>query len=123
MSTIDEAAVDAEVERRMQMPYAKELVRDEDGSYFAHVVEFPGCMTVGATEVEALEMLDDAMRAWLEVGIEAGDAIPEPARSEAISGKFNVRVAKSLHRDLVRRAEREGVSLNAWIVTLLSRGA
>lgn len=37
------------------------------------------------------------------------------------SGKVNLRMPKSLHRDLARRAEREGVSLNQVIVTSLAR--
>ena len=37
------------------------------------------------------------------------------------SGKVNVRMPKSLHRDLAHRAEQEGVSLNQLIVTALAR--
>lgn len=37
------------------------------------------------------------------------------------SGKVNLRMPKSLHRDLARRAQEEGVSLNQMIVTALAR--
>lgn len=37
------------------------------------------------------------------------------------SGKVNLRMPKSLHRDLVHRAKQEGVSLNQLIVTYLAR--
>ena len=37
------------------------------------------------------------------------------------SGKINLRMPKSLHRDLAHRAEQEGVSLNQLIVTALVR--
>ncbi|MBX9691081.1 MAG: type II toxin-antitoxin system HicB family antitoxin [Cyanobacteria bacterium] len=37
------------------------------------------------------------------------------------SGKFTVRLPKSLHQALVLRAEREGVSLNLFVTNALSR--
>jgi len=37
------------------------------------------------------------------------------------SGKFTVRVPKSLHQALVERAEKEGVSLNLFVTNALSR--
>lgn len=37
------------------------------------------------------------------------------------SGKFTVRLPKSLHQALVARAEREGVSLNLFVTNALSR--
>ncbi len=37
------------------------------------------------------------------------------------SGKFTVRLPKSLHQALVDRAEREGVSLNLFVTNALSR--
>jgi hypothetical protein len=55
------------------------------------------------------------MCAWLEVALEDGDSIPEPRPDEAYSGKFVVRVPKSLRRQLVENAEQEEVSLNQFI--------
>lgn len=37
------------------------------------------------------------------------------------SGKFTVRLPKSLHQALVERAEKEGVSLNLFVTNALSR--
>ncbi len=39
---------------------------------------------------------------------------------KTFSGKFVVRVPKSLHRKLSELAEQEGVSLNQWINTVLA---
>ena len=47
--------------------------------------------------------------------------VPFPEPRMRFSGQFNVRVPKDLHRQLVRKAEEEGVSLNALITYLLSR--
>lgn len=50
---------------------------------------------------------------------------PSVARSDdqymKYSGKFTVRLPKSLHQELVQRAEREGVSLNLFVTNALSR--
>lgn len=110
-----------EVSRALDRPYTRELVKNSDGTYFARIVEFRGCMTEGDTYEEAFENLEDAMAAWVEVHLEDGDPIPEPLTVEQYSGKFLMRVPKSLHRELARRAELEGVSLNQYALTTLSK--
>jgi antitoxin HicB len=109
------------VEKIIGQPYVRELVKNEDGTWFARIVEFPGCMTEGDTSEEALANLEEAMIGWVEVRLEDGDSIPSPVTVEDYSGKFMVRVAKSLHRDIARRADLEGVSLNAFVSTQLAR--
>jgi antitoxin HicB len=96
------------------------LTPNKDGTWFARIVEFPGCMTEGQTQEAALARLAEAMSDWVEVCLEDGDPIPEPFRND-FSGKFVVRVPKSLHRDVVRQAEREGVSLNQFVAIQLAR--
>ena len=51
------------------------------------------------------------------------DSLPEPAvepQRREFSGKFNVRIPKSLHAALVREAEVEAVSLNQLVLTKLA---
>ncbi len=51
------------------------------------------------------------------------DSLPEPPtgpQRREYSGKFNVRVPKSLHAALAREAEAEGVSLNQLVVAKLA---
>lgn len=96
-----------------------------DGLYFAEIKELKGCMTEAGDIKEAEELLEDALTAWLEVAIENNLDIPEPGKSEDIekySGKFNVRVPRSLHKLLIERSKRENVSLNSIINMLLNRG-
>lgn len=50
-----------------------------DGSYFAQIKELRGCMTEGDTLEETLEMIEDAKKCWLEISLEEGLPIPEPA--------------------------------------------
>jgi antitoxin HicB len=69
-------------------------------------------MTDADTREEALEEIDQIKREWLEIALEEGIQIAEPKLEEEYSGKFNLRVGRSLHCKLVEAAEREGVSLN-----------
>ena len=56
-----------------------------------------------------------------ETEYESGAEIPAPSHSPEYSGKFNLRIPKSLHARLAAAAQREGVSLNQYVVHLLSR--
>jgi len=105
----------------MGLPYTFELRWDAEAGWFVRVKELPGCMSEGDTPEEAMEMIRDAMRGWIEVSLEDGDPIPEPRELDDYSGKFVVRVPRSLHRDLVERAEEEGVSLNQYVTVALAR--
>ena len=107
------------------LQYRIELMRDDSDPsepvWFAKIFELPGCITEADTAEEATEMIQDAMTAWLETALEAGRAIPEPRPAENYSGKFVVRLPKSLHRELAESAKREGVSLNQLVNVALSR--
>ncbi|NHZ72267.1 MAG: toxin-antitoxin system HicB family antitoxin [Aquificales bacterium] len=112
------------VEEYLKLPYTIEIFRDEpsdqDG-WVARVVELPGCMTQGDSFPELAEMLDDAMRTWIETALADGDPIPEPRSLTDYSGKFVARVPRSLHRELVQAAGRDGVSLNSFVNMALSK--
>ncbi len=107
----------------MGLPYTIEVRHDSESErpWFARIAELPGCMTEAPTFEELGPMIEDAMRSWIEVGLEHGDPIPEPRDAGGFSGKVNLRMPRSLHRDLVRRAEAEGVSLNQYMTTALAR--
>jgi antitoxin HicB len=109
------------IEDCLARPYSTELIRNDDGTYFARVVEFEGCMTEGPTKAEALENLDDATRLWLKVRIEDDLPIPEPFDVDGYSGKFLLRLPKTMHRDLARRADEEGVSINQLALAGIAR--
>jgi antitoxin HicB len=65
-------------------------------------------------------MIEDAKKAWLETALEQNSVIPEPAE-DGYSGKLHLRLPKFLHRSLATQAKREGVSLNTYITSNLSR--
>ena len=69
---------------------------------------------------ELYENLNEAMEGYLEVKLENNLPIPLPERTENYSGKFNVRLPKSLHQRLAIQAEEEGVSLNQLVLYKLA---
>ena len=108
------------VEEYLQLPYTRELIPEPEGGWFVRIKELPGCMSQGETPAEAMAMIADAMAGWLETALAHGQAIPEPRHDEDFSGKFVVRVPKSMHRRLAEAAQADGVSLNQWIVAALA---
>lgn len=76
------------------------------------------CVGQGDTCDEAIKELEQNELVWLEMAKEDGEKIPEPSVNHELtySGKFTVRLSKSLHERAAQRAEQEGVSLNTFIV-------
>ena len=108
----------------MTLPYTTVLRRDEDNDVIARIEELPGCVAHGSDEAEAIENLREMQRLWLDVSIENRHYIPMPAAESALpSGKWVQRVPRSLHYRLVQMAQRENVSLNQLVTSLLSLAA
>jgi antitoxin HicB len=78
-------------------------------------------MTQADSFAELEEMIKDAMRVWIESALEDGQPVPEPRSTGAFSGKFVVRVPRSMHRQLVTAAARDGVSLNTYVNVALAQ--
>ena len=104
----------------MNLPYELVVRPMEGGGYYARYPELETPHGDGPTPAEAIADADVSKELFFESCLEHGDPILEPGQS--YSGKFNVRVPKSLHRQLALEAEREGVSLNMLIVSRLSAG-
>lgn len=94
---------------------------DEDEGFIAVVNELSGLSAFGETQEEAVAELKVAAEAYLEVLRDSGGVIPAPEKLVPFSGQLRVRMPKSLHARLVAEAENEGVSLNTYIVSLLSK--
>ena len=113
-----------DIKHYMSLPYNYIIqpITDESGSYYyGRVLELDGCHSTAETFNEAYKNLLEAMEGWLEVKLEFKDPIPEPVVDEGYSGKFVVRLPKSLHRKLAIEAEKEGISLNQYAMYKLSK--
>ena len=107
----------------MKLPYTRlvQEINDESGHYFyGRILELDGCQSTGDTLEELYEGLKEAMEGYIEVKLENGLEIPIPENIEKYSGKFNVRLPKSLHQRLSIEAEKEGVSLNQLVLYKLA---
>lgn len=102
--------------------YSFNVVADPEGGYVVEYPDLPGCMTQVESLEEVAEAAEEIRSLWIETAYEGGQEIPLPTYPEEYSGKFNVRLPKSLHRALAEGARREGVSLNQYVVSLLARG-
>ncbi|WP_241086837.1 type II toxin-antitoxin system HicB family antitoxin [Candidatus Vondammii sp. HM_W22] len=92
---------------------------DEGGGYMVSIPDFPGCIADGNTIDDAIAEAHDAFDAWVMAEQEDKGELPVP---KTYSGQFVQRIPKSLHRQLAKRAETEGVSLNQLATTLLAQG-
>ena len=113
-----------EVKDYLKLPYTRivQEMNDESGHYFyGRILELDGCQSTGDTIDELYESLNEAMEGYIEVKLDNNIPIPMPERTEAFSGKFNVRLPKSLHQRLTIEAENEGVSLNQLVLYKLAR--
>jgi antitoxin HicB len=106
----------------LNLRYPITIHPDPDGGYVAEIEELPGCMTQAETIDEAFKAIEDARQVWINGTYEMGQDIPLPRDMEEYSGKFMVRIPRSLHRNLVCAAKREGVSLNQYVTNLLAAG-
>ena len=69
------------IEYYMSLPYSivlTPLSEADGGGWLAEIPLLQGCITDGDTQLEALEMIEDAKRGWLEVALENAEQIPEP---------------------------------------------
>ena len=113
----------ATVEEYTGLPYHLLVVLDgEDKSkpWTASVEELPGFTSQGKTSDEALGGIQSAMAKWIAVALDEGREIPEPRSATSHSGRLLLRMPRTLHADLTRVSEREGVSLNQFITDVLA---
>jgi predicted HicB family RNase H-like nuclease len=94
---------------------------DEDKIFIARVVEFPSLAAHGDSHLRAIEELKLVVQAVIEDLQENNEPLPQPLSTRAFSGRFNVRIPVSLHRQLAISAEQQGVSLNQLVLHKLSR--
>jgi len=98
----------------------KKIREEEGGGFFVSIPLLPGCMSDGESLDEAYDNIQEAKEEWFSSMLERGMKIPEPVEQEEYSGKFIIRLPKTLHRALVQVSKREGVSLNQYVTNALA---
>jgi predicted RNase H-like HicB family nuclease len=113
-------ATEEQINEYLRAPYARILMPESDGTFTAEILEFPGCLAQGDTAPEALSNLEAAARGWIAAALEQGQEIPAPTTNQGFSGRVALRLPRGLHRQAVRYAERDGTSLNQFLVTAVA---
>ncbi len=93
---------------------------EEDEAFLARVAEFPSLAAHGDSTLEALNEIQEVVRLVILDLKEEGESVPQPFSSRQYSGKLNLRLPRTLHRELAKEAVVENVSLNQLIVTKLA---
>ncbi len=104
----------------LAVEYPFNVIADPDGGYVIRFPDLPGCLTQVESIDEVGQAASEIKALWIETEYEHGAEIPMPSFPEAFSGKFNLRLPKSLHCRLVEQAVADSVSLNQLIVSMLS---
>lgn len=113
---------DDAVKHYLNLPYRIALTRDggdEERPWRATVEELPWCNARGSTPADAAGRIHAALAEWVASARAEGREVPEPRSGRAYSGRLLLRMPQSLHSDLADAAERDQVSLNAYINLLL----
>jgi len=97
---------------------------EEDEGYIAIAPDLPGTSAWGKTESDAIKELRVVIDLWIKAARKVGNQVPEPSDRADVnySGKFLMRVPKRLHAELAHAAEAQGVSLNQYVLYLLTKG-
>ncbi|MEO3734427.1 toxin-antitoxin system HicB family antitoxin [Lactiplantibacillus plantarum] len=97
-------------------------ITETDGEeyYRATVPLLPGVVAYGDTPEEVYQELDAAKKVWVEKCLADGIKIPEPI-SDTYSGRVTLRMPRELHEQLSIRAAENSVSLNSYLIALLSK--
>ncbi len=122
--TIEEASVDRRDEIAkdyLRRPYARVLTPDEEtDTYTAEILEFPGCIAQGDTPEEAYSRLESTAEGWIQAALDMDQEIPAPTDPHSYSGRIALRLPRSLHRRAAQIAERDGISLNQFLVAAIA---
>lgn len=97
------------------------VIRDDEEMYEARVAELQDVVAFGDTYADAYASAIEAVSGLQEMFAEKGKAFPLPEIEETeFSGRVTLRMSKSLHAAVHRRASVDCVSLNQWIVEAIA---
>lgn len=108
----------------LRLPYTRLIqeMNDESGHYYyGRFLELDGCQSTGDTIEELNENMNEALEGYIEIKLEQKNEIPLPVKEDSYSGKFVLRIPKTLHMKLSIEAEKEGVSLNQYVLYKLAK--
>lgn len=92
----------------------------EDKEFVGTCAEFPSISWLDEEQGKALTGICDLVSEIVEDLEASGKLVPKPLSEKQFSGKFQVRISPTLHRELAIKAAEENISLNRLISTKLA---
>ncbi|MCX8057525.1 MAG: type II toxin-antitoxin system HicB family antitoxin [Ignavibacteria bacterium] len=113
----------------MKLNYPIEIIeipKEEGGGYSACIPSLGRYSVIadGETIEEAIDNVKKLKDQYLKELYQKGIPIPEPIKDEAfedVSGRFVLRIPKELHKFLIEKAKQNEVSLNQYVLYLLTK--
>ena len=90
------------------------MTETEGGGFLVTFPDLPGCMSDGGTIEEAIINAADAENEWLLAAKEWNKSAEKP-------GRFVTRMPQWMYKGLQYNAQKEGVSMNTLIVSMLAK--
>lgn len=93
-------------------------------SYFAYVQELPDISSYADGYQDVYENCIESLEVLHADAIDKGKDFPMPYRPPAPaghSGRVTLRMSRSMHADIARCADEDGVSLNQWIIEAIAQ--
>lgn len=102
--------------------YKKEVEQYE--IWAVESTEIKGCVAQAEMLDEALAEFQIKEQEWIETAKEVGIPIPKQSiqNTSEYSGKLTLRIPKTIHRELIEVAQKEGVSTNTLINSYIAKG-
>jgi predicted RNase H-like HicB family nuclease len=111
---------DPAVQSYLTQPYSRILIPQEGGGFSAEILEFPGCFAEGETADQAYANLEAAAASWVAACLSNGTPIPPALTNYEASGKFALRLPRSLYQRAAKAAAKDGVSLNQFVTAAVA---
>jgi len=92
----------------------------EDGEHVGLCIEFPSLSWLAGSPEKSLAGIRQVVASAVDDMQANGEEIPKPVADREYSGKFQVRVPPTVHRNLAMKAAEEGVSLNRFVSAKLA---
>ncbi len=110
-----------DLEYYLSLDYPVTVHYDIEEGYYAEIELLEHCSGVGDTLGETYESVMVSKDLWIETALEDGLPVPEPEPAKEYGGRLLLRLPKSLHAGVARAAERDGVSINQYLVMVISQ--
>ena len=93
----------------------------EDGEFVATCLELPSLSWLDTTQAKALSGIKKVVDSVVADMSADGEEVPVPFGERRYSGRFNVRISPTLHRELAMKAADHRMSLNRFVSDRLAR--